>query len=472
MFKRGLLFSGLCPTTGYNCPMDFFRPNMKTRFFFVVLATLLLPVTLVAQGVDTIDKQAVLEQELGDINQEIAGLNNTIAGLQNEGASLDRDIKLLSANINKANLNIKAKNLEISRLGAGITEKSRTVKQLGQRMEREKQSLAQLIRKTNELDHAGLMEVVLSGTELSDFFLDLDSFDALRAGLKNSSEALKSARIENQAAQDTLEERQAEEMDAKTELERNKKLVEINEKAKTVLLSITKNKQKEYAKVLADRKKRAAEIRAALFALRDTGEISFGNAYDYALTVFAKTGVRPAFLLAIFQQESSFGKNQGSCYLKNQMTGAGISVKTGNVRKKVMNPSRDVPPFLTITRALGRDPFNTLVSCPQVVGWGGAMGAAQFIPSTWVLYVNQITKALRTESADPWIARDAFMGAGLLLRDNGARANSPSAERDAACKYYSGSRCSKSGTVATYGNQVMQRATVIQETMIDPLQNT
>lgn len=452
--------------------MNFLRRNIVQLSFLLVFPVFLLPLALFAETVDTTAKQAALEQELSDISQEISGLNNTITGLQKEGASLGRDIKLLSATIDRANLNIKKKNLEIARLGDGIAEKSYTVKQLGQRILREKQSLAQLIRKTNELDQAGLVEVLLSGKDLSDFFLDLDSFDAIRVGLKSSGEALQSAKVQNQAAQDALETRQGEEVDAKAELERNKRLVEASEKEKASLLAITKNKQKEYARVLVNKKKHAAEIRAALFALRDTGEISFGKAYDYAVTVSAKTGIRPAYLLAIFQQESSFGKNQGSCYLKNRDTGSGMSAKSGNTVEKVMNPSRDVPPFFSITQQLGRDPFTTLVSCPQEVGWGGAMGAAQFIPSTWVLFEDRITKALGIDVADPWHAKDAFMAAGLYLADLGAKSGSYSAERDAACKYFSGSRCSKSSWYATYGNQVMAKAESIQTTMIDPLQNT
>ena len=419
-----------------------------------------------------VDKEAMLEQQLEDINLEIKGLGNTITGLQGQGQSLGRDINLLSANINKANLNIKAKNLQLAQLSQGITEKSRTVVSLSKRLDNEKQSLAQLIRKTNELDQASFTETVLANDSLSDFFLDLDSFDAIRAGLKNSSDSLKSAKLATQAAQDALEERQQKEADAKAELEQNKQVVITNQSDKKKLLSITKNKEKEYQSVLADRKKKAAEIRAALFALRDSGEINFGKALDYANVVSAKTGIRPAFLLAVFMQESSFGKNQGSCYLKDQSTGAGTSVKSGAVKAKVMNPTRDVPPFLTITRALGKDPLNTLVSCPQEVGWGGAMGAAQFIPSTWNILASRITSALGSDVADPWSARDAFMAAGIYLTDIGAQSGSYSAERDAACRYFSGSKCSRSTWATTYGNQVMAKASTIQTTMIDPLQNT
>lgn len=416
-----------------------------------------------------LDKEAQLQKQLDDINLEIKGLGNTITGLQGEGQSIDRDIKLLNANIERANLNIKARNLAIGQLSQGITEKTRTVQSLSQKLDNERQSLAQLIRKTNELDQASLAEVVLGNTSLSDFFLDLDSFDAIRAGLKNSSDSLKSAKTQTQAAQDALETKQQKERDAEAELERNKKIVQFNQVQKKQLLSITKNKESQYKQVLIDRKKQAAQIRAALFALRDTGEINFGKALDYANVVSAKTGIRPAYLLAIFQQESSFGKNQGSCILKDDNTGAGVGIRTGSAFQKVMNPTRDVPPYLTLTAKLGIDPHNTRVSCPQEVGWGGAMGAAQFIPSTWVMFADRITSALGSDVADPWSARDAFMAAGLYLTDLGANPGSYTGERDAACKYFSGSRCSRSRWAATYGSQVMSKAEAIQTNMIDPL---
>lgn len=418
------------------------------------------------------ERQKQLENELSSINQEISGLNNTIGGLQNEKASLGRDIKLLNANIDRATLNIKAKNLQIARLGEGIQDKTRVVESLDARIEKERQSLAQLIRKTNEYDQTSLVELILQNERISDAFADVDAFDAIREGLKNSSDALKSAKDETEQAKADLEDRQAQEMNVKAELEKNKRIIESNQKEKQTLLKITKNREAEYQKVLADRKKRATEIRAALFALRDSGEISFGSALEYANLVNQKTGVRQAFLLAIFQQESSFGKNQGSCYLKDRTTGEGVNVRTGNTVSRVMKPDRDVAPFLAITSRVGRDPYNTRVSCPQEVGWGGAMGAAQFIPSTWILYEDRIAAATGNDTADPWAARDAFMAAGLYLKDIGAGTGTYSAERDAACKYFSGKKCSASSFAATYGNQVMQKAINIQENMIDPLQNS
>jgi hypothetical protein len=105
------------------------------------------------------------------------------------------------------------------------------------------------------------------------------------------------------------------------------------------------------------------------------------------------------------------------------------------------------------------------------------MGPAQFIASTWSnpgqSVENQISsrvaKALGKSIANPWDPQDAFMAAGIFLRDLGANTSSYTAQKLAACKYYGGgTRCTSVTT--PYGNNVMSLASTIQRTMIDPLQ--
>lgn len=428
------------------------------------------PSSLAVQA-QTDAQKAALQASLDELEKEIAQQDALLQGKQKERVSIERDVAILEAQIKKAKLLIQARDLAIGKLGGDISQKTVFIDDLTKKIDSEKESLAQLLRKTDEVDQASVVELVLSKKNLSDFFLDLDSFTSIKGALRDSLTVIAETKGQTEEEKTALEESQRKEADAKAELEAGKRTVQKNEGEKNQLLSITKNKEKEYQKVLDERKKRAAEIRAALFALRDSGAIPFDKAYEYALTASQKTGVRPAFILAIFSQESSFGKDIGSCYLKDTTTGAGVGANTGRAFSKVMNPSRDVPRFLEIVGALGGDPLNTRVSCPQEVGWGGAMGPAQFIPSTWVLYSNNIAASLGKSTADPWNPRDAFMAAALLLSDNGASGGGYSAERDAACKYFSGSKCSKSSWAASYGNSVIAKATNIQENMIDPLQN-
>lgn len=422
--------------------------------------------------------KAGLEADLASVENEIKLQTTLLESKQKEGVSLERDMAILNAQIQKAKLQIKAQKISIAKLTDDIGSKARTIVQYSEKIDTEHESLAGLLRRTNEIDTSSLIEVALSNKNISDFYSDLDNFEYIEDAIGKSLDIVGAAKKTTEEAKLVLEEKKNKETDLKHEQEVEQARLTSKEAEKARLLKVTKGQEALYQKVLKEKKAKAASIRAALFALRDTGEIPFGTAYDYAKTVSLKTGIRPAFLLAIFMQESGFGKNQGSCYLKDPVTGAGVGKNTGTPFAKVMAVTRlgdqnkgDVKPFLDITERLGLDPYMTQVSCPQSSGYGGAMGPAQFIPSTWVLYENRITKALGISTANPWLARDAFMAAGFLLKDNGAIATSYSAERNAACKYFSGSVCSKSSWAATYGTQVMQKADLIQTTMIDPIEN-
>jgi len=163
------------------------------------------------------------------------------------------------------------------------------------------------------------------------------------------------------------------------------------------------------------------------------------------------------------QQESNIGQNVGSCVITDLTSGTTQNINTGTVYTNGIHPTRDLPTLQEILSELGRDPKSTKVSCPLSVGYGGAMGPAQFIPSTWQLYVPRLKQILGT-TPDPWNPRHAIIASALLLSDLGAATS----EYMAAAKYYAG------GNWATYGksyaNSVLTRAQNIQLTMIDPLE--
>jgi len=170
------------------------------------------------------------------------------------------------------------------------------------------------------------------------------------------------------------------------------------------------------------------------------------------------TGIDPAFLLAILTQESNLGANVGQCYLTDPETGSGVGKNTGTVFKNVMKPTRDVAPFLQITNALGFNAFQTAVSCPiaGVAGYGGAMGPAQFIPSTWKIYEERLHNALGY-SPNPWSPKDAFMASAMYLTNLGAVGSSVSAQNKAACRYYG-----SGGASCSYSRSVQKLKTAIQ----------
>ena len=200
------------------------------------------------------------------------------------------------------------------------------------------------------------------------------------------------------------------------------------------------------------------KIKAKTFELLQVQPITFGEALDIANYVSDLTKIRPAFLLAITQEELVLEKLD-MCYLADIKSGNGIRITDGKIRPKTMHPTKNIPLFLRITKELGKDPLKTPITCPMSFGWGGAMGPADFIPSTWVSYEKKI-EAITKEPADPWNVRDAFLAAGLFLADTGAKSKTYSGEWKAAMTYFSGS---PNSPYHFYADGVMKIAEEIQK---------
>ncbi len=447
----------------------------KSLFSFLLLTALFIDFSFSGVSVFAQSREQ-LEKELVDLENQIKQLQGTITQTQAQKSSLSRDITLLNQKISQSKLKIQSHDKAISRLSANITEKNKTLSALDAKIERGKESMAQIIRKTQYIEQASLIAVGLQSKTISTFFEDVDSFSTINRSLNDSFEDIRATQRELEQVKEELMEAKDQESEKKLAQELERKKTESLQKDKNSLLTVTKNQESQYKKVLAEREKEAGQIRAKLFELRDAGSISFGQAYDLALAASKGTGVRPALILAILMQESSLGTNAGACYVKDPATGMGVSIKTGVDKPRTMSPTRDTPVFTELMSRLGRDPLKTQVSCwiamysgGNPIGWGGAMGPSQFIPSTWKIFEDRIEKITGSTTADPWNPRDAITATALYLYDLGAREGNETSERNAACKYYSGRACSATTAAAGYGNSVMRKIVGVQQD-IDKLQ--
>jgi peptidoglycan hydrolase CwlO-like protein len=428
-----------------------------------------------------------LKTELKDLEQEIAEWQKVLDETKVKKNTLQGDVTILNAQIAKAEKEIKQRGLTLTNLNYEINQKSANISSLEKRIANNKSLLANLLKKKNQNEVEPIFYLLLSSGDLSNLITDIDNIGSINQGLQDLFEELRGVKTETQKEKEALDLKKNQELDAKYEVEVKKKQIAENQTEKKQILAATTQAESNYQQVLSDRQRKAETIRSALFDLRDAGGISFAKALEYANYASEKTGVRAAMILAILSQESDLGKNIGSCYVSDLSTGNGVGKNTGSPFERVMYAPlpgstsarpNDTAIFEKITKELKLAWATTPVSCPPGAvyyvgrGFGGAMGPSQFIPSTWQGFVSRLKTALNVSLPNPWDPKHAIVATSLYLSDLGAGLQTYTSERNAACKYYSGSACTPGRKPANtpYGDSVIAKAEKFQAD-IDFLKN-
>ncbi len=387
------------------------------------------------------EERKQLENQLAEYERQIDEQTAEIAKLQKEGKSLSVAMAKIEADKKKTELQIKALNLRLDELNRNIKTTTAEIKTSEEKLDLNRSALGRSLQSIYESNRAGYARMLLTSVTLSDIvggvndlievqdslLVTIDRIDNIKRDLEERREALSLKRTDAAA----LKARQDAQRE---ELQRAK-----NEKAQ--LLKATKGQESNYQKLLKETKQSAADIRQRIFKFLGGGELTFGEAYQYARLAEGATGVRAALLLSVLSRESGLGKNVGKC-----------------TAEKAMHPTRDLPIFnalLAELKAAGKAPPEpVLVSCAisSDGAYGGAMGPSQFIPSTWALYRDRVRVATGNNPPSPWNNGDAFMATAFYLQDAIASASCKKyaadnknvlpeqwlIERCGAAKYYAG----------------------------------
>jgi hypothetical protein len=442
---------------------------IRSSFAGFLCLIFLLASVPTAQAETDPERRARLEAELQKVEKQIAAQEQLVDGKRGERQSLERDLSIIEGEVKQIQLGIQARSLAIEQLSDQIGEKGVVLSILEERMAKQEDSLADLVRKSALMDDYSLVDVMLSKRNFSDFFSEVATYQNLKESLGESLEILHNIKGDTADQKGQLEGKQETEAEMKRIQELEHERAKVKEGRKEEILTVTKGEEREYQALLNTQQQTAAQLRNALFQLLGGGgAIPFPEAVRLAKYASGVTGVPAATILAILEQETNIGANLGSCLFTDQSSS-----------KPVMHPTRDEPVFLALSGVLGFDPFTRKVSCPiyqsgERVGWGGAMGPSQFIPSTWAMYgglvstgngwvYSEANDAIRKINgsgapANPFNNQDAFIATALLMRDNGADGTN-SGDRLAALRYYSGWGGASNPANAFYGDQVMTRKT-------------
>jgi len=423
--------------------------NKATRCFFIVLwlFSFIFLSYFATNGASAISVNKLKEDfrsQINNLEKQINDYRASISGLQQESKTLKREIALLDAKIKSAELEVRRTALSVQEIEDGLADKNSALDQIELKLGREQITLIGYLRTVYESDQQGALEIILGNSKLSDVFDKINSLRQVQESIQESMASIKQLKNELEQEKQTLEDRREEFNQLKVLQEIQRRALAYQQEEKNNLLIKTKGQESNYQNLLKKAKTDAQSIKDNLYLLEGVGvSMSLEAAYQHAKRAFSLTGVRPAFLLAVLKNESSWGERVG----------------TGTWRQDMH--TRDQKAFIQICESLNLDPDKMPVSRKPSYGWGGAIGPAQFLPSVWLAYADQVSRLSGHKTVNPWDVGDAFIAAAIKMAQAGADERTANAEWKAAQIYFAGKRWNNP-IYYFYGDQVMELAGVIQ----------
>lgn len=357
-------------------------------------------------------------------------LTNKISDINKQLKDAQTELVTQQSSLSKNQTQIAATKARITKLIADIASKERELNNLNDQANLNKMMLGEYIRQmyyANQ-EQDPVIELTMFQGNLSDMVAGSDSMLSIKAKMLDSLQVISDAKTQAEQAKDDLANQQSD----------HKQLLQTQQVQQSAIVSDIQDTQA----TLKELNDKLNKLRSDLASLLGTN-ISTDDVKKAASIASGATGVRKSFILAELTQESGLGRYTGGCTYKNTR----------------VKPA-DATAFKGIMKELGYDINSKKISCAGSIGYGGAMGIAQFMPTTWLGYKSYISGATGHNPPDPWSVIDGIMGMAKKLANGGA--TSKSGEHDASMRYYCGTTKPASSAIKAacnnYANNVQRLA--------------
>ena len=220
------------------------------------------------------DADAAAQAQIDSTNAQIQKLKDEIAALQTnlnlttaQKQTLQTTIKALDLQIQKLQKNVTLTSSQISVKDTEIGNLSGKIRTTEEKISDAKVAVASTLRQLERMDQEYLVTTLLGGGTLSSFFDQAVTVGSLRGELQNKMQDLGSLRTNLETSKTSAETKRKELASLKTNLNQQKQGVTATKNEQTNLLSVTKNKESEYQKLIAQKQAEEARFEEILYEL-------------------------------------------------------------------------------------------------------------------------------------------------------------------------------------------------------------
>ncbi|MDD5084125.1 MAG: hypothetical protein PHT88_04350 [Candidatus Moranbacteria bacterium] len=385
-------------------------------------------------AISSADEYDQNKEQASDIKDDISSLQKKLDQATQKKQSLEKNLNQIKSSLGSTINAINKTKSALRETTDTIKRKELEVQLLEENIQFKKEMLTALMQEIYFNADKPLAEVVLSEDDFSGSLDEVLTVTNLSAKVKTILDEVQGLKGQTESERVNLE-------NMKKENERMLAEKAAQQRELAGDQAETQADLKEQEATIAELQKKMQKLKSELSSLLGAN-ISTDDVMEAAAIASKATGVRKAFILAELTQESGLGRFTGGCLYKNTR----------------VKPA-DKAAFETIMKELHYDVNKKKISCSPGYGYGGAMGIAQFMPTTWMGYKSKIASMTGHNPPDPWSVVDGVVGMAIKLAAGGA--TSKSGEIIASKRYYCGGPTSPywNNKCNTYAQNVQRLAT-------------
>lgn len=196
---------------------------------------------------DTVQQK---RSELEELRDRIEIYKQQIANLQSQSRSLANELALLENRVVKTELDIKAINVEIESTTLEVDILDREIADKQERVFREREILADLIREIQTFDRRSTLTLIFSAHTFSDFYSQLRFLEDVQGRLQETMDSVQAAKAAQEQKREDREEHLASLETLRNYLEKKQQLLDDEQGTKAFLLETTRSSEARFQELL------------------------------------------------------------------------------------------------------------------------------------------------------------------------------------------------------------------------------
>ncbi len=367
------------------------------------------------------DSMEKVREEIKQVQGKIDNYAAEVKAQQKKAKTLNTELSIYKNNISKNELEIEQTKLKIKETELEAEDTQKKIEEGERKIGKNREILKNSVKLLYIYEQDSIFEVLITKDNISDFFNEIDAMEYVKDEIYKTIVSLKEEKEGLISKETELEDAQTQQQELIVVRDRQNDRLEELKGQKTELLGITKGEEKKFQQILEENKNILPSLKAKLHDLQSMGKkIVFDDAVSAAKYASSVTGVRVPYILGVFKVETNWGSNLGTGNWNDDMYLCYVRLSKIYKTKKASYIKRAEDgknAFFKITSELGMDPDSVKVSKEPPVGCGGAMGPAQFIPTTWIAYSERVSEVTGNYPASPWDLKDALVAMAIKLLD-------------------------------------------------------